>query len=449
MRVVARYSYRVVVRAIDWPRDTAAVAQRLSAARGWYWLDGSAEEPDGTLGKSYLGIADQVLHAQRGGEAEFFDGVRESHASGVGWIIALSYEFGVAILGEQPAADDVSPAFALRSTVTLVLDHAIQRAELRGESDADIDAWLGSYGDALRVRYASSRALDRQTESPQAHWRRSDEQYLADVMACKHAIAEGDAYVLCLTDIAAHASAQVDPLELYLELRDTGAGIRGGVISLDGRSLVSVSPERFLSKRERLISTHPIKGTRPRGESATQDATLAAELASDPKERAENLMIVDLMRNDLNRVCEPGSVYTEGFLRVERHPRVHQLVSTVRGTLRHGLDAIDALAACFPGGSMTGAPKRSAVRILAGLEQGPRGLYSGCFGWLGDDGDAEIAMSIRCVELRPDGVGGQTARIGAGGGITSDSSPAAELAEKELKAAALVAALRRIDYDYP
>lgn len=439
----------MVVRAIDWPRDTAAVAQSLSYAPGWYWLDGSATEPDGSAGMSYLGVADTALQSLPGEERDFLARLSADSAGGSGWVAALSYEFGVALLGLQAHEDSAPPAFALRSNVTLVLDHAIQRAELRGQSDAEIDAWLRLHGEALAARYESSPALDRQIAPQRAHWRRSDEQYLADVMACKRAIAEGDAYVLCLTDIAEYATGGVDPLPLYLKLRDTGVGIRGGMISLHGRSLISVSPERFLSKRGNNISTHPIKGTRPRGVDAAQDELLAAELAGDPKERAENLMIVDLMRNDLNRVCDPGTVQTEGFLRVEQHPRVHQLVSTVSGSLRQGLGVVDALAACFPGGSMTGAPKRSAVSILASLERGSRGLYSGCFGWLGDDGNAELAMSIRCIELRPQPGGGQLARIGAGGGITSDSDPESELAEKELKAAALVAALRQIDYDYP
>lgn len=439
----------MVVRAIDWPRDTAAVARSLSRARGWYWLDGSATEPDGSHGRSYLGVADTVLQAHAGQERDFLNALGEKQSSGSGWAVALSYEFGVTLLGLRPHEDSAAPGFALRSDVTLVLDHASKKAHVTAASEEEIEAWLNTHGDSFQESYRAIGSVDRPAENARANWRRSDQQYLSDVLACKTAIAEGDAYVLCLTDIAEHETGPVDPLRLYLELRGTGAGIRGGVIAAEGRSLVSVSPERFLSKRGRSISTSPIKGTRPRGATPERDAILAKDLAADPKERAENLMIVDLMRNDLNRVCEPGTVHTEGFLRVEQHPRVHQLVSTVRGTLKPGLLMLDALAVCFPGGSMTGAPKHSAVSKLATLEQGPRGLYSGCFGWLGDDGDAEIAMSIRCVELRQHEDGRHLARIGAGGGITSDSSPRAELEEKELKAAALVAALRQIDYDYP
>ena len=153
-------------------------------------------------------------------------------------------------------------------------------------------------------------------------------------------------------------------------------------------------------------------------------------------------MIVDLMRNDLSRVCAPESVRTEGFQRVESHPHVHQLVSTVTGTLRPGLDVFDAIESCFPGGSMTGAPKRRAVEILAAVEGAPRGLYAGCFGWIDRGGAAELAMTIRSVELRGGGILPGMALIGAGGGITIDSDPTRELAESRLKARAALAALQ-------
>ncbi len=440
----------MVVRAVDWPRDPAAVARSLSDAPGWYWLDGAASEPDGTHGLSYLGTADTVRVADAAQPHGFLSAVRTTQRTAPdadnGWVLALSYEYGVTLMGEHAASDETDSAelaFAMRSDAVLVLDHATQLAHLRGETEADLDRWMRDHGSALHRTLPRQKRVNEQSRSPHLAWRRSAAQYQADVRACQAAIAEGDAYVLCLTDTAECEADGVDPLHLYLALRDSGGGIRGGVLSLNGHSLVSVSPERFLSVRGTHIATHPIKGTRPRGDSTAQDAILAEALASDPKERAENLMIVDLMRNDLNQVCEPGTVHTEGFLRVESHPRVHQLVSTVSGTLRAECDALDALVACFPGGSMTGAPKRSAVRLLADLETGPRGLYSGCFGWYGDSGDAELAMSIRCVELRNTPDGAQHAWIGAGGGVTSDSDPEAEHAEKELKAAALIEALRQ------
>jgi para-aminobenzoate synthetase component I len=183
------------------------------------------------------------------------------------------------------------------------------------------------------------------------------------------------------------------------------------------------------------VRTKPIKGTRPRGATLADDLRLRAELEASEKERAENVMIVDLMRNDLGRVCVTGSVGVRHLLEVESYAQVHQLVSTVEGRLRPGLTAIDAVGAAFPAGSMTGAPKLSAMRILAGLEQGPRGVYAGCFGVLAADGSADLAMVIRSLRFR-DG----TVTIGAGGGITALSVPEEELEEVQVKAAALLRA---------
>src|SRR5690606_11029463 len=180
----------------------------------------------------------------------------------------------------------------------------------------------------------------------------------------------------------------------------------------------------------------PIKGTRPRGRTTAQDEALHAELLGSDKERAENLMIVDLMRNDLGRVCEVGSVSVPSLLTVESYAHVHQLVSTVRGRLRDDVTVMDAVASCFPAGSMTGAPKLAAVRILDSLERRPRGIYSGAFGYVSLDGRVDLAMVIRSIVIDADG-----ASIGAGGGITALSIPDEELAEAKLKAAALLAVL--------
>ena len=148
-----------------------------------------------------------------------------------------------------------------------------------------------------------------------------------------------------------------------------------------------------------VVRTRPIKGTRPRATDPAEDARLAAELAADEKERAENLMIVDLMRNDLARVCPPGEVAVTGLFEVVSHPQVHQLVSTIEGRLAPGRDAVDAIAACFPAGSMTGTPKRRAIELLDELEGEDRGPYAGAFGRLGQDGSADLAMTIRTIAI--------------------------------------------------
>jgi para-aminobenzoate synthetase component 1 len=211
----------------------------------------------------------------------------------------------------------------------------------------------------------------------------------------------------------------------------------GALIRIGGVSLLSASPERFLDiDPAGAVTTRPIKGTRPRSSEAAVDAELADELRASEKERAENLMIVDLMRNDLTRVCELGSVSVTELLEVESYAHVHQLVSTVRGQLEAGRSPIDAIEACFPAGSMTGAPKRRATELLDGLEQRARGLYAGAFGYVGLDGRVDLAMTIRTIVLDAAG-----ATVGTGGGITALSVPSEELAEAKLKAAALLAAL--------
>jgi anthranilate/para-aminobenzoate synthase component I len=183
------------------------------------------------------------------------------------------------------------------------------------------------------------------------------------------------------------------------------------------------------------VATKPMKGTRPRAADPAADAALRAELHASEKERAENLMIVDLMRNDLGRIAELGTVRVPHLLEVEEYPHVHQLVSTVTARLRHPLTALDAVRSAFPAGSMTGAPKLSAMTILHGLERGPRGVYSGAFGCLGADGTADLAMVIRSIVVTPEG-----ASIGTGGGITALSQPDEEIEETRVKARALIAA---------
>jgi len=389
-----------------------------------------------------LGAASELRTASRGHERAFLASLRDRVPQG--WVVALGHEFGVALLGGDPLPDDEAPAFALRLDVVLVLDHERGVAELRGSSHCAIDAWLDRFGPALtavstgREASSDSGGTEAAGSAAPATWRHGADDYARQVEACRSFIRDGDAYVLCLTDTAEISCDGIDPCALYAQLRETTPAIRGGIIGAAGRLLLSASPERFLSVENGEVTTRPIKGTRPRGGTPTADAQLADELRNDPKERAENLMIVDLMRNDLSRVCDPATVAVSGFLQVETHPRVHQLVSTVSGRLRPGFDVIDVIAACFPGGSMTGAPKRRAVELLAALEGRPRGLYGGCFGWIDAQGNAELAMTIRSIEIR----GGYRATVGAGGGITADSDPSREHQEKLLKAAPLFDALR-------
>ncbi len=233
-----------------------------------------------------------------------------------------------------------------------------------------------------------------------------------------------------------------DPVATYLRLRAINPAPYAGFLQHDvpgARAwLLSSSPERYaLVTADRVLETKPIKGTVPRGTSVAEDERLRGELASDPKYRAENLMIVDLLRNDLAQVCEVGSVEVSTLMAVESYATVHQLVSTVRGRLREDVSTVAALRALFPAGSMTGAPKLRTMQIVEEVEETPRGAYAGAFGWVSGDGRADLGVVIR--SLMTTGAGRYV--LGTGGGITVLSDVEEEWAEARLKAERLLAAL--------
>lgn len=268
--------------------------------------------------------------------------------------------------------------------------------------------------------------------------RHSDADYLKLIDSAKSEIAAGNVYQLCLTNELT-ATHNRDPLDVFYRLREINPAPYSGFLRVGNFALVSASVEQFLTaNRTGRLQTKPIKGTRARSQDSSPDDDLlvAEELASDVKERAENLMIVDLLRNDIARVCEPDSVQVSKLFEVETYPTVHQLVSTVEGQIRPEFSHLEAIEAMFPGGSMTGAPKIRAVELISRFENGPRGIYSGLFGYLGHFGHTDVAMVIRSIVFE-----GDRLSIGIGGGITSDSDPLAELAETKLKAQALLAAL--------
>ena len=249
------------------------------------------------------------------------------------------------------------------------------------------------------------------------------------VTAIHEAIASGRLYQLCLT-FPVRFSPPEDSATLFAALLARNPVDHAAWISLPDFELLSASPERFLSVRGREALLRPMKGTR-RLDGASTEQTLR-ELGESIKDRAENVMITDLARNDLGRVCAPGSVRVDSLFEVERYASVAQMTSTIRGELREGLDVWDALAAAFPPGSMTGAPKIEACRMIRELEQGPRGLYGGVLGWVEPDGDAEFSVVIRSLQSR-----GGEARWDIGGGIVHDSEIESEWDEAWAKFAAL------------
>ncbi len=229
----------------------------------------------------------------------------------------------------------------------------------------------------------------------------------------------------------------LDPFGLYLRLRQRNPAPFAAFLDFGDVAIASASPERFLELHGSRVETRPIKGTRPRGGTAGEDARLGRELLASEKDRAENVMIVDLLRNDLSRVCRDHTVRAPEICRLESFATVHHLVSTVTGELKPGLDAVDLLRATFPGGSITGAPKIRAMEIIAELEPTRRGPYCGAIGWLGFDGWMDTSITIRTFAIK-----GRRVAFQAGGGIVADSEPAAEYDETLAKAGALLAALK-------
>ncbi len=232
----------------------------------------------------------------------------------------------------------------------------------------------------------------------------------------------------------------LEPFDLYRRLRRINPAPFAAFMQFGDTAIASASPERFLKLDGGRVETRPIKGTRPRRADPLEDAAMAAELLASAKDRAENVMIVDLLRNDLSRVCREHSVVTPEICALHSFATVHHLVSTVRGELRQGADAVDLLRATFPGGSITGAPKIRAIEIIAELEPTRRGPYCGALAWLGFDGGMDSAITIRTFAIK-----GRTATFQAGGGIVADSDPAAEYAETLDKARALIQALAGSD----
>jgi para-aminobenzoate synthetase len=262
------------------------------------------------------------------------------------------------------------------------------------------------------------------------------DRYRANIEACGRQIVEGETYEVCLTT-ELRSDATVDPFPSYRALRLRNPAPFAALLRLGELSVLSSSPERFLRvDRARTVESKPIKGTTARSADPAEDARRRDELRASAQFRAENLMIADLVRNDLGRVCELGSIHVPDLMVVESHATVHQLVSVVRGTLRRGVDALDAVRASFPGGSMTGAPKLRTMEIIDELEGRPRGVYSGALGFLSVNGTADLNIVIRTLVATPQGMS-----IGAGGAIVAGADPEAELAEMLLKAHAVLDAV--------
>jgi para-aminobenzoate synthetase len=347
-------------------------------------------------------------------------------------------------------------ALWMSATRFVAIDHEERRTYLLalareddGRSLVSAAAWLDAARSVLQDRIESAGAAslvppagrrwtaDTPELDPRPWARKSRKDYIDDVIECQRQLRAGESYEICLTTSMTMPSWG-DPLRQYLRQRAFNPAPFAAFLKCGETSVLCSSPERFIRVgTDRVVETRPIKGTSSRDLDPIRDRQLAKDLARDDKSRAENLMIVDVMRNDLGRVCEVGSVQVPRLMHVETYATVHQLLSTITGRLRATQSAIDCVRACFPGGSMTGAPRLRAMEIIDRLESGPRGIYSGSLGYLGLNGSADLNIVIRTIVWQ-----GESMTVGAGGAIVLGSDPHAEYEEMLLKARAPLRGLR-------
>ncbi len=357
-----------------------------------------------------------------------------------GAIGSFGYDLGRLLerVPDRLSADPDLPELdlALYDTV-LAFDHRTDAGSLIG-LDLGLDRPTADERVAsLRRRLQAPPAKRARRSAPPLRFRSNVTHacYLESVGQALAAIAEGELYQVNLSQ-RLETRWRGSAWDAYELLRSASPVPFGAFLELDGASVLSASPERFLRLDGGSVETRPMKGTRPRGADARSDRRLAAELAASAKDRAENAMIVDVLRNDLGRVCRTGSVRTDDLFAVEPYAGVWQMVSTVTGELRPGLEAVDLLRACFPAGSISGAPKIRAMQLIEELEVVRRGIYCGAIGYLSLTGAMDTSVAIRTFVLV-----GERLLLQVGGGIVADSDPAAEYAETLTKARAGLAAL--------
>jgi para-aminobenzoate synthetase len=482
--------YRMHVTTVSGMPDAETAYRELFAGSGpSFWLDSSLVI-EGLSRFSFMGdasgpLAEYVTYRVSDGaatvstrsgleriEQRFFDYLEEQLSRravavpeglpfefNLGYVGYLGYELKAETGGEAAHHADTPDAALLFADRMLALDHVERTSYLLAlgtpETSDEARSWLAETAERLADLSGGEppqtadggRTLVGMTDpsvSDAAIPRHSRSGYLARIEECLREITEGESYEICLTNTVT-ADVEIDPLRTYAHLRRLSPVPYGALLDFPDVTVLSASPERFLSVGvDGTVESKPIKGTRPRGTTPDEDRALHDDLLGNEKDNAELLMIVDLIRNDLSRVCEVDSVHVPKLCEVETYAPVHQLVSTIRGRLRDKHSAVSCVQAAFPGGSMTGAPKIRTMEIIDRLEDGPRGVYSGSLGWFSLAGALDLNIVIRTLVATGDRVS-----FGVGGAIVALSDPQDEYEETVVKSRAMVSALLEAEKRLP
>ncbi|MGH3770819.1 MAG: aminodeoxychorismate synthase component I [Pseudonocardiaceae bacterium] len=396
-------------------------------------------------------------------EGGFFDWVRADLAAhpidppdlpfdfALGWVGYLGYELKAECGGDRVHRSDYPDAMMLFADRAIAFDHEERVVYLlalaEGQDDPRARGWLADTATQLQALATHHPdpvpdcESDAEIELGGLSARHDRARYLRLIAECQREITAGESYEVCLTNMLT-AHGKLNPVAGYRLLRARNPAPFAAQLRFGTLSVLSCSPERFLHvSRDGMVESRPIKGTRPRSDSPAEDEMFRADLATSMKDHAENLMIVDLVRNDLGTCAEIGSVRADELFEIETYATVHQLVSTIRARLRADRSAVDCVRAAFPGGSMTGAPKIRTMRLIDELEGGPRGVYSGVLGYFSLSGAADFSIVIRTLVIAPDRI-----EYGVGGAIIALSNADEEFEETAVKATSLLRLLRQ---DFP
>ncbi|MCL2717185.1 MAG: aminodeoxychorismate synthase [Lachnospiraceae bacterium] len=363
-----------------------------------------------------------------------------------GYVGYFGYEMKMECGHSRKNESELPDAIFLFADRVIVMDHLENKVYLMAiteKNDADTINWLDQTEKTVRKIGLEVNDYTLPVKKESGHnyvLSRGYEQYMNDINVCLQKIKEGESYEICLTNKMI-VNQKINAWEYYRVLRRINGAPYGGFLRFGSLHIASSSPERYISiNKERIVEAKPMKGTIKRSENHEEDLRLYEFLQSDEKTISENLMICDLLRNDLGIVCEIGSVNVPQLMKVESFASVHQMISLIKGKLRKGISAVECLKQSFPGGSMTGAPKKRTIEIIEELEKEPRGIYSGCIGYIGLNGTADFNIVIRTAVITPDKL-----KVGVGGAIIAMSDPQEEFDEILLKGSAMMEALKYLN----